>query len=88
MNHWSKLKDDIRTAGGAWPPPGCKEVERAVSRRPPSKDWETLVRMELELRRLRTAITNGRSRDRQNLREQYFELKARFDAYHSTEADT
>lgn len=44
--------------------------------------------MELELRKLRTAITNGRSRDRQNLREQYFELKARFDAYHSTEADT
>ena len=88
MTHWSRIKDSVRMAGGAWPPPGCKEVERAVSRRPPSKDWETLVRMELELRRLRTAITNGRSRDRQNLREQYFELKARFDAHHSTEADT
>ena len=63
-------------------------MEQAVSRRPLSKDWETLVRMELELRRLRTAITNGRSRDRQNLREQYFELKERFDAYHSPKADT
>ena len=86
-DYHNKLGDTIREAGGAWPPPGARKVERAIARKPPTKDYEQLVRMELQLRKLRTAITNGRSRNREALRKQYFELKQRYDAHYTEDRD-
>ena len=81
--HWSRIREGIEQAGGAWPPPGTREVERAVARRPPTRDYETLVRMELELRKLRTAITNGNTTQRAALRERYLELEQRYNAFYN-----
>jgi hypothetical protein len=81
--HWAQIRETIEQAGGAWPPPGTREVERAVARRPPTKDYEQLVRMGVELRKLKAAIMDGNSTQRAALRERYFELEQRYNAFYN-----
>ena len=81
--HWARIRETIEQAGGAWPPLGTREVERAVARRPPTRDYEKLVRMAIELKKLRTKITNGKTTERAALRERYLELEERYNAYYN-----
>ena len=82
------MRQDIERMGGAWPPPGAREVERAVSVPLPARDNDKLVRMLLKRRKLMSAITNGRTLCRAEVREQLNELNERIDAYVAETADT
>lgn len=84
---WARMRQDIERMGGAWPPPGTRDVERAISVKPP-RDNEHLVAMLLKRRKLLTAIHNGRTRCRAEVREQLNELNARIDAYCAETSDT
>jgi len=68
-------------AGGAWPPPGTREVERAVSVPLPARDNEKLARMLLKRRKLMSALTNGRTVCRAEVRNQVLELNERIKEY-------
>jgi len=85
---WAQMREDIERMGGAWPPPGAREVERAVSVPLPARDNDKLVRMLLKRRKLMSAITNGRTLCRAEVREQLNELNERIDAYVAETADT
>ena len=74
--------------GGAWPPPGTREVERAVSVPLPARDNEKLARMLLKRRKLMSAITNGRTLCRAEVRDQLMELNERINAYVAETSDT
>jgi len=66
---WAQMRDDIERMGGAWPPPGTREVERAVAVRPPAQDYERKARLLIERRKVLTAITDGRTLQRAQWRE-------------------
>ena len=85
---WARMRQDIERMGGAWPPPGAREVERAVSVPLPARDNEKLVHMLLKRRKLLSAITNGRTVCRAEVREQVLELNARINAYVAETSDT
>ena len=85
---WARMRQDIERMGGAWPPPGAREVEQAVSVPLPARDNDKLVRMLLKRRKLMSAITNGRTLCRAEVREQLNELNERIDAYVAETADT
>jgi len=85
---WARMRQDIERMGGAWPPPGAREVERAVSVPLPARDNDKLVRMLLKRRKLMSAITNGRTLCRAEVREQLKQLNERIDAYVAETADT
>ena len=82
------MRQDIERMGGAWPPPGTREVERAVSVPLPARDNEKLVRMLLKRRKLMSAITNGRTVCRAEVRDQLIELNERINAYVTETSDT
>ena len=85
---WARMRQDIERMGGAWPPPGAREVERAVSVPLPARDNDKLVRMLLKRRKLMSAITNGRTLCRAEVREQLNELNERINAYVAETSDT
>lgn len=85
---WARMREDIERMGGAWPPPGTREVERAVSVPLPARDNDKLVRMLLKRRKLLSAITNGRTVCRAEVREQLMELNERVNAYVAETSDT
>ena len=85
---WARMRQDIERMGGAWPPPGTREVERAVSVPLPARDNEKLVRMLLKRRKLMSAITNGRTVCRAEVRDQLIELNERINAYVTSTSDT
>ena len=85
---WARMRQDIERMGGAWPPPGAREVEWAVSVPLPARDNEKLVRMLLKRRKLMSAITNGRTLCRAEVREQLNELNERINAYVAETSDT
>jgi len=74
--------------GGAWPPPGTREVERAVSVPLPARDNAYLVGLLLKRRKLMSAITNGRTLCRAEVRDQLMELNERINAYVAETPDT
>ena len=85
---WARMRQDIERMGGAWPPPGTREVERAVSVPLPARDNEKLARMLLKRRKLMSAITNGRTVCRAEVRDQLMELNERINAYVAETSDT
>jgi len=85
---WARMRQDIERMGGAWPPPGTREVERAVSVPLPARDNEKLVRMLLKRRKLMSALTNGRTLCRAEVRDQVLELNERINAYVTETSDT
>lgn len=85
---WARMRQDIERMGGEWPPPGAREVERAVSVPLPARDNEKLARMLLKRRKLMSALTNGRTLCRAEVREQLMELNERINAYVTTTSDT
>ena len=85
---WARMRQDIERMGGAWPPPGTREVERAVSVPLPARDNEKLARMLLKRRKLMSAITNGRTVCRAEVRDQLIELNERINAYVTETSDT
>ena len=85
---WTRMRQDIERMGGAWPPPGTREVERAVSVPLPARDNEKLARMLLKRRKLMSAITNGRTLCRAEVRDQLMELNERINAYVAETSDT
>ena len=85
---WARMRQDIERMGGAWPPPGTHEVERAVSVPLPARDNEKLARMLLKRRKLMSAITNGRTLCRAEVRDQLMELNERINAYVAETSDT
>ena len=85
---WARMREDIERMGGAWPPPGTREVERAVAVPRPVRDDEHLVAMLLKRRKLMSALTNGRTVCRAEVRDQVLELNARINAYCSETSDT
>ena len=85
---WARMRQDIERMGGAWPPPGAREVERAVSVPLPARDNDKLVRLLLKRRKLLSAITNGRTLCRAEVREQLMELNERINAYVAETSDT
>jgi len=74
--------------GGAWPPPGTREVERAVSVPLPARDNAYLVGLLLKRRKLMSALTNGRTLCRAEVRDQLMELNERINAYVAETSDT
>jgi hypothetical protein len=68
------MREDIERMGGAWPPPGTREVERAVSVRPPVQDYERKARLLIERRKVMTAITDGRTLQRAQWRDKLQEI--------------
>ena len=84
---WTTLKDDIQRAGGAWPPPGTREVQRAVAVKPP-RDHAHMTAMLLKRRKLVSAVNNGRTLCRAEVREQLMELEKRINAYAAETHDT
>ena len=82
------MRQDIERMGGAWPPPGAREVERAVSVPLPARDNAYLVGLLLKRRKLMSALTNGRTVCRAEVRDQVLELNARINAYCSETSDT
>lgn len=82
------MREDIERMGGAWPPPGTREVERAVSVPLPARDNAYLVGLLLKRRKLMSAITNGRTVCRAEVRDQVLELNARINAYVAETSDT
>jgi len=85
---WARMRQDIERMGGAWPPPGTREVERAVSVPLPARDNEKLVRMLLKRRKLMSALTNGRTVCRAEVRDQVLELNEQINAYVAETSDT
>ena len=85
---WARMRQDIERMGGAWPPPGTREVERAVSVPLPARDNEKLARMLLKRRKLMSAVTNGRTLCRAEVRDQLLQLNERINAYCSETSDT
>ena len=85
---WARMRQDIERMGGAWPPPGTREVERAVSVPLPARDNEKLVRMLLKRRKLMSALTNGRTVCRAEMRDQVLELNEQINAYVAETSDT
>ena len=85
---WARMRQDIERMGGAWPPPGAREVERAVSVPLPARDNAYLVGLLLKRRKLMSAITNGRTVCRAEVRDQVLELNARINAYVAETSDT
>jgi hypothetical protein len=85
---WARMRHDIERMGGAWPPPGTREVERAVSVPLPARDNEKLARMLLKRRKLMSALTNGRTLCRAEVRDQLMELNERINAYVAETSDT
>jgi len=78
---WARMREDIERMGGAWPPPGTREVERAVAVARPVRDDEHLVAMLLKRRKLMSALTNGRTVCRAEVRDQLLQLNERINAY-------
>jgi hypothetical protein len=78
---WARMRQDIERMGGAWPPPGTREVERAVSVPLPARDNAYLVGLLLKRRKLMSAITNGRTLCRAEVRDQLMELNERIKEY-------
>ena len=85
---WARMRQDIERMGGAWPPPGAREVERAVSVPLPARDNAYLVGLLLKRRKLMSALTNGRTVCRAEVREQLMELNERINAYVAETSDT
>ena len=85
---WARMREDIERMGGAWPPPGTREVERAVSVPLPARDNAYLVGLLLKRRKLMSALTNGRTVCRAEVRDQVLELNARINAYVAETSDT
>jgi len=85
---WARMRQDIERMGGAWPPPGTREVERAVSVPLPARDNAYLVGLLLKRRKLMSAITNGRTLCRAEVRDQLMELNERINAYVAETPDT
>ena len=85
---WARMRQDIERMGGAWPPPGTREVERAVSVPLPARDNAYLVGLLLKRRKLMSAITNGRTLCRAEVRDQLMELNERINAYVAETSDT
>ena len=85
---WARMRQDIERMGGAWPPPGAREVERAVSVPLPARDNAYLVGLLLKRRKLMSALTNGRTVCRAEVRDQVLELNARINAYVAETSDT
>jgi thiamine pyrophosphate-dependent acetolactate synthase large subunit-like protein len=85
---WARMRQDIERMGGAWPPPGTREVECAVSVPLPARDNEKLARMLLKRRKLMSAITNGRTLCRAEVRDQLMELNERINAYVTSTSNT
>ena len=85
---WARMRQDIERMGGAWPPPGAREVERAVSVPLPARDNAYLVGLLLKRRKLMSAITNGRTVCRAEVREQLMELNERINAYVAETSNT
>ena len=85
---WARMRQDIERMGGAWPPPGTREVERAVSVPLPARDNAYLVGLLLKRRKLMSAITNGRTVCRAEVRDQLIELNERINAYVTETSDT
>jgi hypothetical protein len=75
------MREDIERMGGAWPPPGTREVERAVSVPLPARDNAYLVALLLKRRKLMSALTNGRTVCRAEVRDQVFQLNERIKEY-------
>ena len=75
------MREDIERMGGAWPPPGTREVERAVSVPLPARDNAYLVGLLLKRRKLMSALTNGRTVCRAEVRDQVLQLNERINAY-------
>ena len=85
---WARMREDIERMGGAWPPPGTREVERAVAVPRPVRDDEHLVAMLLKRRKLMSALTNGRTVCRAEVRDQVLQLNERINAYVAETSDT
>jgi len=85
---WARMRQDIERMGGAWPPPGTREVERAVSVPLPARDNAYLVGLLLKRRKLMSALTNGRTLCRAEVRDQLMELNERINAYVAETSDT
>lgn len=77
---WARMREDIERMGGAWPPPGTREVQRAVAVKPP-RDHAHMTAMLLKRRKLVTAVHDGRTRCRAEVREQLMELEKRINDY-------
>ena len=82
------MRQDIERMGGAWPPPGAREVERAVSVPLPARDNAYLVGLLLKRRKLMSALTNGRTLCRAEVRDQVLELNERINAYVTETSNT
>jgi hypothetical protein len=85
---WARMRQDIERMGGAWPPPGTREVERAVSVPLPARDNAYLVGLLLKRRKLMSALTNVRTVCRAEVRDQVLELNERINAYVAETSDT
>ena len=85
--HWTRLRETIEQAGGAWPPPGTREVERAIERPTRNIDYERLTRLELKRRKLISQIMDGNTLKKQEKREQLFELIKEINAYNTKTSD-
>lgn len=84
---WTTLREDIRRAGGAWPPPGTREVERAVAVKPP-RDHEQMTVMLIRRRKLMHAATRGPIKGRDKAMDDLRKLQRRINAYAAETSDT